>query len=605
MKKKIVLAIIFVGILGSICFCRTLWVQSNETKEVTPFSVMDNWETYFKNTVNVDKDSIVCKNVEELKKKNLKEGDKVRTLGYYEENDQGKGVYIVKKENEKNENGGTILKLENGLYAELILDNDTVSVKQFGAHGDGKADDTMSLNNAMNSGVSNVIFEIGEYKVTNYLLLNTDNVRIEGNGANIITDNDYRKGEKAFEWLFNIKAEQIVIRNLNILAKETTEVGYTTQLMIEDSKNITIDKCSFIIGDNVPQKGYCNIDLYTGWENINIKECELLLKADGKYGTCIVARDLMGRKGKKLEFINNTCYKIAHDEIFFLTGKGGEVSDVKIDGNRFIMEENKAPSSEVCFSLGTSDAKKTENVIFTNNQIICKGSYVFMTFGNSQNVHVSGNEIQYQYTNGLEGGMMFAGTEANKEIMIEDNTIMLTEDDKSIISDFANVKADWNNNQISIKGKISGAIFSTWSENVENNKVICEERIGMIGNNLKKCTNNTFEISKGILQSLFQYYDCELQSDVSVIKNKIVYSDQEEKENLLLLMMNKVMVGSHNIEFSQNTFDFFKSNIKTLKYYLELKDESEKKIVFHQNEFGNCELVPASQNKLYQIILTQ
>lgn len=605
MKKKILFGIIFIGVLGSICFFRALEVQSDEAGDTVPLSVMDNWEIYFKNTLDEKSNTVVCENVMELRKMDLEEGTRVETLGYNKKNDGGSGVYVVKKSNGQKDNGGTVLKLNNGLYAELILENNTVSIKQFGAHGDGKTDDTLNLNSAMNSGVSNIVFDSGEYKVTDYLLLDTDNVNIEGNGANIITDNDYRKGQKSFEWLFNIKADQISIANLNIVAKETSEVGYTTQLMIEDSKNVTINKCSFIIGDCVPQKGYCNVDLYTGWENIVIKECEMQLKADGNYGTCIMARDLMGRKGRGLEFINNTCYKIAHDEIFFLTGEGGEVTDVKIDGNRFVMDEKQAPSSEVCFSLGTSDAVKTENVTFTNNRITCKGSYVFMTFGNSKNVHVSKNEIQYQHTKELEGSLMFGGTEENSDIVIEDNTIMLSENADNTISGFANVKAEWKDNQISINEKISGAVFSTWSENVENNKVICNKAIGMIGNNLKKCTNNTFDISKGIVQSFFQYYDYELQNDVCINKNKVNYYNAEKKDNLLLLMMNKVMIGNHNVEFAENTFDFSESGITTLKYYLEFLDGSEKKIVFYKNTFDQCELVPLSQNNLYQIILKE
>lgn len=71
------------------------------------------------------------------------------TLGYYEPNDGGGGVYVVRsKADSDTDDGGSVIFLDNNNVAELIMDG-AVNVRQFGAKGDGKNDDTISFQNAL------------------------------------------------------------------------------------------------------------------------------------------------------------------------------------------------------------------------------------------------------------------------------------------------------------------------------------------------------------------------------------------------------------------------------------------------------------------------
>lgn len=73
------------------------------------------------------------------------------TLGYYEPNDGGGGVYIIRQKKESDvDDGGSILVLDNGNVAELLIDW-AVNVKQFGAKGDGTHDDSIPMVNALSS----------------------------------------------------------------------------------------------------------------------------------------------------------------------------------------------------------------------------------------------------------------------------------------------------------------------------------------------------------------------------------------------------------------------------------------------------------------------
>lgn len=67
------------------------------------------------------------------------------TLGYYSKGDGGAGTYMLT--NKKPD--GVFEKLTDGVWASLVLqDEESVSVKQFGAAGSGKGDDSIALSRA-------------------------------------------------------------------------------------------------------------------------------------------------------------------------------------------------------------------------------------------------------------------------------------------------------------------------------------------------------------------------------------------------------------------------------------------------------------------------
>ena len=71
-----------------------------------------------------------------------------KTLGYYEPNDGGGGLFYVTDTTTKHAE-----QLASGLYAELI--EDEIVPEAWGAHGDGKNDDYQTLQNILNYAVDN------------------------------------------------------------------------------------------------------------------------------------------------------------------------------------------------------------------------------------------------------------------------------------------------------------------------------------------------------------------------------------------------------------------------------------------------------------------
>lgn len=129
----------------------------------------------------------------------LTNGMTVVTLGYHSENDGGGAKYCIRTKTSADvDNGGTIIVLNSSLVAEMIVEKNTINVKQFGAKGDGTTDDTTAIQNAINAiPYGTVNFTAGgfiissnklagdtcSYKVTSTLIIDKSKVTINGNGA--------------------------------------------------------------------------------------------------------------------------------------------------------------------------------------------------------------------------------------------------------------------------------------------------------------------------------------------------------------------------------------------------------------------------------------
>lgn len=191
-------------------------------------NVFDNIGTRFEN--------LYVESIEEMKNTEYMAGDVVKTLGYYQANDGGQGLYRIREKQETDvEDGGSIHVLLNGLVAELIIENNSVNIKQFGAKGD-KSDETDKFQKAIDylksNNAGNLILPYGNYGVTHI------DIGIENGGLSII-------GTNLIEKIYNYEKTASIIGLASdeesvISIKGTGKAGVTNFVSGVTLKNIRV-----------------------------------------------------------------------------------------------------------------------------------------------------------------------------------------------------------------------------------------------------------------------------------------------------------------------------------------------------------------------------
>ena len=111
----------------------------------------------------------------------LKNGDMAVTLGYYEINDGGGAKYYIIDTPDETKYQEKV----NDLYAELIIKDNTINVKQVGIKNDNTEDIYEKFQLLINK-FNNIIFPKGEYKLNKKITLSS-NLHIKGDDSIIYT----------------------------------------------------------------------------------------------------------------------------------------------------------------------------------------------------------------------------------------------------------------------------------------------------------------------------------------------------------------------------------------------------------------------------------
>ena len=120
--------------------------------------------------------------VEDMKKAdNLAENSIVKTLGFYNLNDEGGAFYKIRKvTNKDNINNLDIISIENSNDLVAILIKETlINVKQYGAHGNNVNDDINFITTAINNNPNTTIyFPDGNYIISNSIIIPPENEKV-------------------------------------------------------------------------------------------------------------------------------------------------------------------------------------------------------------------------------------------------------------------------------------------------------------------------------------------------------------------------------------------------------------------------------------------
>ncbi|MGN8835415.1 glycosyl hydrolase family 28-related protein [Mitsuokella jalaludinii] len=193
--------------------------------------------------------SIVYANVTTMRQdRTLTAGMVVHTLGYHAINDGGAGIYYIHESTGETDDTDGMHVLDNGLMAELFFDG-TINAKQFGAVGDGMADDTKALQAAIDYSFAHkfptIFVPSGTYKITSTLKMGGNFIKpciIGSNPKSTILKYDGLAADTPAILLTggsggNCKA---YLKNFSFVGNSGTRA-----VQIQETNNFTVENCWF------------------------------------------------------------------------------------------------------------------------------------------------------------------------------------------------------------------------------------------------------------------------------------------------------------------------------------------------------------------------
>ena len=387
----------------------------------------------------------------------MKAGKYITTKGYYEAGDLGGATYKI---SEKKEGYGSI-QLYNGLYANLQPDSYTsggtkwvvLSVKQFGAKGDGIHEDQYCINDAIRFGDDYrksygfdralIYLPEGEYKAADEVHGNASNFNLVGEGDKsvIFTDNDYKKDSSYSEPFFGCSnTENVFMGNFKLDAREVDIYKYMRQMCLYSCKNMYIYNVTYNVpqeawsGEYYQDKQYTNLTIYNGNRNVTVDSC-MLYQMSGTYrGANLGIMDFWRGGTENITIMNCELHDNARDEqigFFSLTGDTTNSYIKNVDFINNTMYSYTTPYKEVhawrtmCFTVGYNPNNLVD-VNMSGNHFIAEVDSKFMTFGDVKNCVIENNVFEIILREG-PGVYIFDSSNGDDDnVIIRNNEFYIT-----------------------------------------------------------------------------------------------------------------------------------------------------------------------------------
>lgn len=222
--------------------------------------------------------------------------------------------------------------VQTGFYNGQILNlqqqidhitKEFVTPEMFGAAGDGATDDTIAVQDALNSG-ANVLL-VNEYLIVadasgvHHGLIVPSDIIIEGKGKLILDANNYTN----YDVLYIKEQNNVIIRDITIIGDAATHTGSTGEwghgIIVDDSTNVTID-------------------------NVKVSACW----GDGIVVTHLITTDPMNQIAKNVNITNSLITGNGRNNISVIRGEDINISNCVLSG-----AYRTAPKAGLCIEPNT------------------------------------------------------------------------------------------------------------------------------------------------------------------------------------------------------------------------------------------------------------
>ena len=500
----------------------------------------------------------------------LTEGQLVQTESYWDKQYAGGAYYDIISSTSLIVDDGKCIQLDNGLYAELHAINDTVTVNQFGAYGDGEHDDAEAINKAINAGFPNIQFKNSEYRINSRIDITSSNLALLGNNSTIFYDDDFEWKDNFIVGIYNNSeyVKNIYMDDITIIDKNSTYENPVFMIKVMGIENFEMFKCNleaYNINGNT-NRHVTNIDFSNHYANIWIEECNLINTTLGPEGGSIWLRG--GTEGTgNVTIKNNYIEKSCHDEPIAIFS-AGVVENINIDSNTILVDDTNVPvPSNPVFNLGSTSIDKVRNLNFVNNDVTIIANGLFMRHNNAENILVSNNKTITTCLRNERYAVYFtAGNSTNVE---------------------------YSNNVIEITHNIDNLddqIFRS-IDKINNNKITLNTGFNILFENISEINNNEINFNKRLGENSSIIYGLQnktLENEVRISNNKLNFNINMTN-NIRLFSLYSSYINNHNIEITNNIVKGVEeqdSNIKYAFYFQLMKDSTPQYVYSRNNDFG-------------------
>lgn len=506
----------------------------------------------------------------------LTDGQLVQTESYWDKQYGGSAYYDIVSSISLTVDDGKCIQLDNGLYAELHPINDTVTVNQFGAYGDGEHDDAKAIQTAINSGYGNVAFESPLYKQNKDIQIYVSDIAILGNNATLFTDEQY-EGSIYYAVVINSHIPNgtntnsdmlynIMMQNLNLESREIT-TKHRIQMRVYNVTNLELSNCNFNIPEieNNKERGITNLWIYTGCHDVLINQCSFINNtfASEEAGGVWITEMKEDGNTTNIKFTNNYLSKSGHDEILAVWGYN--IKDVFINNNEIYADDRNVDNpSDKNILLGNSTSK-ISNIIFSENTIETNsdGQVITCNSGEKNGIIIRNNNFKHSIIEPLWSDNIFNNNNIIDSVVLENNYIEY--------------------NAIQSGDKLYGIANNLI---LNDNEIIINSDVGMISNSLNKFYNNDIKIIGNVEQltrnvsvfdnnminitcnkipsNIFSFTNSEINNDISISGNKFNFNVVEELNRSMstFFRINNTKLNNNILKFINNEINVNKSNFE-------------------------------------------
>ena len=413
----------------------------------------------------------------------------------------------------------TFLAAGSGASQRTVLDKlrDVVSVKDFGAVGDGVADDTAAVQAALNSGSAGVYVPKGVYGIGSQMTVPAS-VTVYGDGSG-----SEFKMLASLDTMFSVNGDNVHFRDLAFRGTDTEISGSANERIIVavQRTNVTVTGCELMETIIAVQYQECDSCSMSGCYIHNIRH---RIDLSQGYGL------LCNTDNENLIICDNRFEDIGRHAIYVTSGS----SNVSISGNVINVCES------VAIAVSTTSAQNpSRNISIVGNTVTAVAGTVSPSgigvFVNSENIVISGNCLYDIEDDGIfvEGGASEVQADNPRHITITGNALRDC-DQRGIRTVNASQIAITGNHcsscvtGIAVQSSSSGtgALFSDVT--VSGNQCIGSGTYGLIVAGTASCTG--IQVSGNTIRgSVTRDYHLPTISGTSLLPTQIRFGDAAEQ----------------------------------------------------------------------------